>query len=86
MSERIEFEERSLPDHSGRDNIVQWHVFRSEEAARNHVPAIKLGEGQELVCGKTSDSIGPIWWVGVRVEDLSRWGNRGAINKHAQSE
>lgn len=86
MNQPVEFVERDLPDHSGRDHIVQWHVFRSEQAARDHIPAIRIGEDQELVCGKTRDSVGDVWWVGVRVRDLTRWGNRAAINKHPQSE
>lgn len=76
-------EERSLPDAAGRSNVVQWHVFRRREEAEAFVPAVRLGAGQALVGGYSRDSVGPLWWVGVRVADIGRWGNAGAINKHA---
>ncbi len=76
-------DERPLPAVRGEGNIVQWHVFRSREEAERFVPAVRLGPGQQLVGGRSSDSIGPLWWVGVRVDDLERWGNRLAINKHS---
>jgi hypothetical protein len=40
-----------------------------------------LGKGEELVGGVTRDSLGPLYWVGVRVEDIETWGDRRAINK-----
>lgn len=77
-------QERSLPDGSGRGNVVQWHVFRDREQAEAFIPAIQLAAGQQLVGGYSRDSIGPFWWVGVQVEQIERWGHPGAINKHAQ--
>lgn len=76
-------QERSLPDGSGRGNVVQWHVFRDRTQAEDFIPAIQLDEGQGLVGGYSRDSIGPFWWVGVQVANLSHWGNRSAINKRA---
>lgn len=76
--------ERALPRGAGQDNIVQWHVFRSKEAAAEFIPCIRLGPGQRLVGGYSRDSIGPLWWVGVQVDDLETWGNRGAVNKRAE--
>ena len=76
--------ERSLPRGDGKDNVVQWHVFRSREAAEEFIPSIVLSEGQHLMGGYSRDSIGALWWVGVVVDDLARWGNRAAINKHAE--
>lgn len=75
--------ERSLPDREGRGGVVQWHVFRSREQAGEFASAVKLGDQQALVGGYSRDSVGPLWWVGVQVQDLSRWGNLRAINKHA---
>lgn len=77
--------EQSLPEGHGRDRVVQWHVFRTREAAVAFIPGVRLTEGQQLVGGYTRDSVGPLWWVGVRVNDLERWGNRGAVNKHGAS-
>ena len=75
--------ELGLPEGHGHDHVVQWHVFRSREKAEQFMTGIRLGEGQQLVGGHTRDSIGAIWWVGVQVEDVERWGNHSAINKHA---
>jgi hypothetical protein len=77
--------ELALPEGRGRDNVVQWHAFRSRSAAESFLPGMHLGEGQRLVGGYTRDSIGPLWWVGVQVDDVERWGNRGAVNKRGAS-
>lgn len=74
--------ELALPEGHGRDGVVQWHVFRTREQAEAFLPGIRLGEGQHLVGGYTRDSVGPLWWLGVQVEDIRRWGNRAAVNKH----
>jgi hypothetical protein len=76
-------EEHTLPRHPDRERMVQWHVFRSRTAAEAFVPAIRLGDNQRLVGGYSRDSVGPLWWVGVQVDSLEQWGNRLAINKHA---
>nr|WP_175628243.1 hypothetical protein [Thioalkalivibrio denitrificans] len=85
MDEDFLSRELSLPEGRGRDGVVQWHVFRSREAAEAFVPNVKLNDGQKLVGGYTRDSVGPLWWVGVQVSDLDRWGNRSAVNKHGAS-
>ncbi len=74
-------QERSLPGATGKGNVVQWQAFRSKAEALSHILAIRLDRGQHLVGGYSRDSIGPFWWVGVRVDDLEKWGNRQAINK-----
>lgn len=81
---RILEQERRLPLRRGSHNVVQWHVFRSAGQARDYARHIKLGEGQRIVGGRDDDSVGPLWWVGVEVDDLARWGNRSAVNKRAQ--
>lgn len=78
-------EEQSLPEGHGADRIVQWHVFRSRAQAERFAEDIHLGAGQELVGGFTRDSLGILYWVGVHVEDLEKWGNRDAVNKHGAS-
>ncbi|APZ42760.1 hypothetical protein [Acidihalobacter ferrooxydans] len=87
MKEDAIFEhEVALPSHGNADNIVHWHAFRRIEQAREFLPSIRLDAGQRLVGGQTADSLGPLWWVGVRVDDHERWGNRQAVNKHAVSD
>ena len=80
------FQERSLPGKAGKGNVVQWQVFRSRDAAVEHVRSIRLSSGQHLVGGYSRDSVGPLWWVGVRVENLDTWGNKQAINKRGASQ
>lgn len=75
---------RQLPAHSADNKVVQWHVFRDVAEADEYADHILLGEGQSIVGGFDKDSIGQLWWVGVEVADLSSWGNRSAVNKHAQ--
>jgi len=75
---------RQLPHHHAEHRIVQWHVFRDVIEADDYADHIHLSSGQAVVGGFDSDSIGTLWWVGVEVDDLERWGNRSAVNKHAQ--
>jgi len=75
---------RPLPAHNSENKVVQWHVFRNAAQADEYAEHIRLGAGQSIVGGFDSDSIGKLWWVGVEVDDLTRWGNAAAVNKHAQ--
>lgn len=77
--------ELALPEGHGKDRVVQWHVFRTKAQAEAFLPGVRLAEGQSLVGGYTRDSVGPLWWVGVQVDDVDRWGNRQAVNKHGAS-
>ena len=75
---------RQLPGHQANNRVVQWHVFRDIFQADEYSSHIHLSNGQTIVGGSDADSIGPLWWVGVEVDDLKQWGNRAAVNKHAQ--
>lgn len=74
---------RPIPEKSPLNRVVQWHVFRDRKAACDFANGIILGKQQQMVGGTDVDSIGPLYWVGVEVEDISSWGNAAAINKHA---
>lgn len=74
-----------LPQGHGDDRIVQWHCFRNRSEAAGFAASIRLAEDQQIVGGQAEDSLGPLWWVGVRVDDLGHWGNRQAVNKHGAS-
>ena len=76
---------QGLPEGHGKDGIVQWHCFRHREEAAAFIPSIRLGRDQQLVGGHTEDSLGPLWWVGVQIEDIAQWGNLQAVNKHGAS-
>lgn len=60
------------------------HIFRAASEAEEYAESIKLGDGQRIVGGMAADSVGKLWWVGVEVEDIARWGNPSAVNKHAE--
>ncbi len=77
-------EHRSLPFSSPGNKVVSWHVYRSLFEAEEFAKSIKLGCGQHIVGGMDTDSIGNLWWAGVEVEDIDRWGNAAAVNKHAE--
>lgn len=73
-----------MPVHETSNNhVVSWHVFRRLSDAEDYADNVMLAAGQFMVGGMDFDSIGSLWWVGVSVEDRSRWGNVSAINKHA---
>lgn len=74
-------QERSLPSKSEHNRVVYWHVFRRRDDAVGLAGNIRLNDGERLVGGHTRDSIGPLWWIGVEVENLAAWGNRGAVHK-----
>lgn len=77
-------EYRSLPVSNASNKVVSWHVFRTASEAEEYAESIILGEGQRIVGGMDADSVGKLWWVGVEVEDIARWGNPSAVNKHAE--
>ncbi|MEO6146091.1 MAG: hypothetical protein ABIT70_03420 [Sulfuriferula sp.] len=77
-------EHHDLPVSSASNKVVSWHVFRTLSEAEEYADSIKLGKGQCIVGGMDFDTIGKLWWVGVEVEDVARWGNHGAVNKHAE--
>lgn len=71
--------QRPLPQHPVEEQIVFWRTFRSADKAIAFSQAIMLGDGQELVGGHTHDSVGELYWIGVHVDDLAKWGNTKAI-------
>lgn len=73
--------ERALPDDPAAERLVYWHVFRRPEEVLGFARKIQLASGEMLVGGQAEDSIGKLWWVGVRVDDLEAWGSRRAIKK-----
>lgn len=73
----------SMPTHECGSHVVSWHVFRRLSDAEDYARNIMLAAGQHIVGGMDFDSVGSLWWVGVAVEDMARWGNVSAINKHA---
>ncbi len=70
-----------LPADPVAERVVSWHVFRRPEHALEFSRHVMLGKGESLVGGRTRDSIGSLYWVGVRVEDLEAWGDQKAIQK-----
>lgn len=77
-------EAREVPSVVPMARVVNWSIFRSREAAGEHLPHVHLGAGQALVGGHGQDSIGPYWWVGVQVDDIGHWGDVAAVNKHGR--
>ncbi len=77
-------EYRTLPVSNASNKVVSWHVFRTLSEAGEYAESIRLGDGQHIVGGMDADSVGKLWWVGVEVEDIARWGNPAAVNKHAE--
>lgn len=70
---------RALPQDPVKEHIVMWKIFRTLDQAASYSQFILLGEGQQVVGGKTRDSVGELYWIGVHVDDLAKWGNTKAI-------
>ena len=68
-----------LPEHPIEEQIVFWRTFRRIDEAAAFSHAIMPGDGQTLVGGRTRDSLGELYWIGVHVDDLGKWGNTKAI-------
>lgn len=71
--------ERALPDDPVQEKIVLWRTFRNTDEAVKFSGSVMLGDGQQLVGGIAHDSVGPLYWLGVHVENVSQWGNTKAI-------
>jgi len=79
ISEEVLRKPRPLPQDPVRERVVVWRSFRSMDEAIGYSTNILLSKSQNLVGGCCSDDIGAIYWVGVQVDDVSRWGNTKAI-------
>ena len=74
--------ERPVPNKDpDQTHVVYWHVFRRREDVVAFAHSVMLEPGEELIAGHCEDDLGRLWWLGVRVDDLAKWGNRSAIHK-----
>lgn len=62
--------ERPVPDDPAKARLATWSVFREPEKALTYARYVLLDEGDELVGGRTHDSLGALYWVGVQVRSL----------------
>lgn len=76
--------DREVPSRAPLDNAVNWSLFRHREEAEDYLDRVQLSEGHELIGGRSRDSVGEYWWVGVRVPSVNDWGHKQAINKHGR--
>lgn len=78
-------EDKTLPSRKNAEQlqIAYSHVFRKIDDALAFANNIMLGPGQELVGGRTEDSIGNLWWIGVRYEDIEQWRANGGYHHAA---
>lgn len=70
---------RLLPQNPVQEHIVLWRTFRAIPDAVHFAHSIMLGEGQSITGGATEDSVGTLYWLGVHVLDIGKWGNTKAI-------
>ncbi|MDH5258196.1 MAG: hypothetical protein OEX07_09305 [Gammaproteobacteria bacterium] len=80
--------ERALPT---KESIKQLHVsyshvFRSPESALAFTRGIMLGKGETVIAGHTRDSVGDLWWLGIRVDDFGQWKNNGGYHHAARRD
>ena len=74
--------ERPLPHRTNAEelHIAFSHVFRQQDQALNFAKNIMLNDGESLIAGRAQDSIGNLWWLGVRITDLERWRTQGGYH------
>ncbi|MDA8327759.1 MAG: hypothetical protein M0Z83_02175 [Betaproteobacteria bacterium] len=70
---------RDLPKDPKNERVVMWKVFRDEAAALEYSNHILLEPDQRIVGGRSTDSVGVLFWLGVEVDDVAAWGNTHAI-------
>ena len=70
---------RALPEDAKKERIVLWKIFRNEADALEYSHHILLEPDQLIVGGRSTDSAGVFFWLGVEVADLEAWGNTHAI-------
>lgn len=76
--------EREVPSTQPLENAVNWSIFRRRDEAEHYMDRVRLSDGHELIGGRSQDSVGPYWWVGVRVQSVAKWGSAQAVNKHGR--
>lgn len=64
-------DERPLPDDPATARLATWSVFRESDKALTYARYMLLDEGDALVGGRTHDSVGALYWVGVQVRNLN---------------
>lgn len=62
--------ERPLPDDPATARLATWSVFREPDKALTYARYVLLDDGDALVGGRTHDSLGALYWVGVQVREL----------------
>ncbi len=72
-------ESRDLPKDPQQEQIVMWRIFRDKNDALEYSQHILLEPDQRIVGGRSVDSAGDFFWLGVEVADLGAWGHTQAI-------
>ena len=79
LVKRLLMQIRALPEDAKQERVVLWKIFRDETKALEYSHHILLESDQQLVGGRSTDSAGVFFWLGVEVADLAAWGNTHAI-------
>lgn len=61
-------------------------TFRERAKALQFAQNIELGIGETLIGGCTKDSIGQLWWLGVRLDSVERWRAKGGFHRVAMRD
>ena len=80
-------QESPLPQQSDAEQrlICYSHTFRNVDKALLFATGILLKQGESLVGGKTQDSIGDLFWLGVQVSNLEQWQANGGFHRLARN-
>ncbi len=81
-------QKRPVPDHNNAKSLLVTYsrVFRSASSALEFARNIMLNDNEHLTGGCSQDSVGPLWWIGVRVNKLEKWRSGGGFHRRANRD
>ena len=59
------------------------HLFRNPETALRFAKNILLNPDESIISGCTRDSVGALWWIGIKVDTLEQWQKNGGYHHSA---
>ncbi|MDX1812226.1 MAG: hypothetical protein R3240_09785 [Gammaproteobacteria bacterium] len=77
--------ESPLPNASNAEQrlIIYSHMFRDRSRAIQFAKSVQLGKDESLIGGNCEDSIGRLWWIGVKTENVEQWHSNGGYHRAA---
>lgn len=73
--------------HDAEQRLISCsYMFRDKEKALQFSRDIKLSRFESLAGGYTEDSIGRLWWLGVKISNSDHWRSGGGFHRFARQD